>query len=88
MNGTQVLPTGTLLLEPTNGILTAKVWTVASPRTIVRCEGGVCIKATLTKPGVPRDWQLIDNRALARHLSGLAGHDIAFPTGRIVFDVD
>lgn len=73
-----------LLLDPGDGLPSPTVWTVVSGRTLICYREGVRAEAKLTKNGLPKDWLVIENRSLARHLNQLAGHDRVFPTGQIL----
>lgn len=80
------LERGMLLLDPGTDHISPKVWTVVSAKKLVMFGNSIAQEATLTASGLPEGWQVVHNAALARHLVHLAGHDRAFPTGRILHD--
>lgn len=80
------LEPGMLLLQPSEGSLHPKVWTVRSPRTLIHYSEGIVQTATLTKSGLPKGWQMVESIALARHLNTMAGHGRLHRSGRILDD--
>lgn len=65
----EALPVGALLLDPGEGSHPRpKIWTVTSAKTVIYEEDYATVKATLTKPGLPKGWRRINNGALAQKL--------------------
>lgn len=61
-------PPGTLLLDPT-GSGSPILWSVKNSTKLICVRDGAIMEATLTKPGLPKGWKIIENRAIARELA-------------------